>query len=208
MKLKKIIFALMFTSFVFGGGAEPFGMKPGMKIEEIDKKAKKIGEGVYLVKPEKTHKYFESYKVWVDKKIGLYQLEAKGFYIPSKSNGNEVKKAFKNVYNQLKNSYGKETKKVNYINEDSYLKEKSDFLRSLKEGDRKVYAKWKINKKTKSNILLSLKSNSSYTGYLILQYQFKNYKRVLKLKAAEIEKAKRDIQKDKLKKEYKNKSIF
>ena len=101
----------------------PFGLSVGMKIEEIDKKAKKIGINKYKIIPPKKHESFKEYRVWIDPLKGLYQIEATGNTIISKGQGTEIKNEFKKIYKTLKNKYGKDTyhinKKVNKVNEDS-----------------------------------------------------------------------------------------
>jgi len=201
--MKKILIITMMTAYLFAGGAAPFGLKPGMKIENIDSEAKKVTETIFYISPPKPHKYFKIYKVWVDPKIGLYQLEATTPPIITKSTGEKIKEEFNTIYSKLKNIYGKPSKSIDYLPEDSYLTDRFDYMDSLKSGERKRYVRWDINKRTKSKIQLSIRGINSYSGKIKLQYQFKNYRKVLKEERSRIERAKREKEKIKHKKEKK-----
>lgn len=78
MKKLFLIFTLILLPIaVF---AAPFGLEMGMTLDEIaeqcEEEPKFLENDIYLVKPIKSHPVFIAYLVYVNQKVGLYQIRA------------------------------------------------------------------------------------------------------------------------------------
>ena len=58
----------------------------------------------------------------------------------------------------------------------------------IKRGERKAFVKWKVRKKERTDILLSIKSIKKDQGYLILQYKFESFDKKKSVKERETKK--------------------
>lgn len=184
--MKKFFIALVFlfvSSFIY---AAPFGLTMGMTLEEIaqqcdGKYPEFIENDVYRIKPVKSHPLFESYYVYVNENVGLYEIVAVSEDIKTNRYGEETQTAFEDLMDRISKTYGtpnvtdKLTKKETLHNDDSY------WFYTLNEGTRKLEAVWGEWKKLKDDlkrIILEAKAYDGYltgTTYLRLKYIFKNY---------------------------------
>ena len=170
------------STFVY---AAPFGLKMGMTIEEIAEQCEEepsyVKDGIYLIKPLKSHPLFDYYAVYVNDKTGLYQIRAISSPITTNKFGTELKNAFGNVKDRIAKTYGKPKVTDKYSNSaDSYHQKDDYWFYSLREGSRELSAVWGYNNALADNLgtvaLECTVTNGFYegTGQLVLYYYFNN----------------------------------
>ena len=165
--------------------AAPCGLKMGMSIEEIAEQCEEepafVNDGVYLIRPVKSHPVFDYYAVYINEKTGLYQIRAISAPIASNKFGTELKNSFNNVKERIAKTYGKPKVNDRYKNTaDTYYQKDEYWFYSLREGSRELSAVWGYNSSLADNldtVALECSVTSGFyegTGQLILYYYFNN----------------------------------
>lgn len=180
MKKVFLIFSLIFLPIAIF--ASPFGLKMGMTIEEIAEQCEEepvfIQNDVYLVKPIKNHPVFMFYAVYVNEKVGLYQIRAISDEIETNKYGTELQNAFNNVKDRISKTYGK-PKINNNVDRDSFQSNDYWFY-TLKEGSRELSAIWGKSSPLADDLdLVGLQCSAvddyrDEKGQLVLYYYFSN----------------------------------
>lgn len=175
--MRKLILLSVICLNLFGG---PFGLEKGMKLHQIDKKAKKISENYYEVNVPKPNSDFESYKVIVDPKLGLLKVVAIGKTVRANDFGDQLRNEFERYENKLIISYGK-NKKFDFLKAESIWDDSRYFMMGLYKEERYLSAYWseEYGSTLKDSInIISLQADALNTseGYLRLGYQFDGFK--------------------------------
>ncbi len=186
MKRVFVFLSVLFLTIISTFSA-PFGLKMGMSLDEISKNCEEqpsfLKDEIYLIKPIKSHPVFQYYAVYVNSKIGLYQIRAVSDTITCNKYGTEIQNAFNNVKDRIAKTYGK-PKIHDYVDPNiflSYQKEEYWFC-SLVEGSRELSASWGENESLSDDldsVVLECMADSGYldgTANLILYYYFNNAK--------------------------------
>ena len=181
-KLFLVSFFIIISTFLY---AAPFGLKMGMTIEEIAEQCEEEPyfekDDVYIIKPIKSHPLFSYYRVYVNKKTGLYQICAFSDSIKCNQYGTELQNAFSNLKDRIGKTYGK-PQIVNKIdpNLSNFLKADKYWFQTLKDGSRELYAIWGEKTNLSDNLYkveLECLADSDYLseeGCLVLYYYFNN----------------------------------
>lgn len=187
---KKLLITILISILSISIFASPFELAMGMTLQEITEACNgnephKVEEEVYLIQPAKAHPLFDYYAVYVNEKVGLYQIRALSSPINSNKYGEEIQNAFLELKDRISKTYGKpEIIDTVDKNISSTYKKNDYWFYALREGSRKLYALWGKNKTLDDNIdtivLDCSVTNGFYEGegQLILYYYFKNYSSV------------------------------
>ena len=180
--MKKFILVLILILFPVILFASPFGLKKGMTLEEIAEQCETepefIEDDIYSITPIKKHPLFTTYYVYVDKKIGLYEIQAITSEISTNRYGTELKEAFNDLKNRITKTYG--LPKVINKNKNRIFTEEDYWFYTLSEGARQYYGIWNDPDKLKDDldsIVLECKSVCGIyegTGAIYLTYTFNN----------------------------------
>ena len=120
-----------------------FGLKMGMTINEIDKKAKHLSGNKYLVNAPNPHKAFKKRcMVAISPTSGLYQIMAMSEYLKTNRFGTGIKTSFYNMENKLSKVYGK-SEVTDKLLSGSLWKKAEYWTMGLLKGDRRLAAIWK-----------------------------------------------------------------
>jgi len=173
-----VTMALLISSIstVYSG---PFDLKMGMKIEEIDRNAKDIGNNTYKVKLSSSHKTFDTYTVSMCPSGELYMIRAVSGDITTNSDGTELRSTFSGFKNKYKKAYGS-GEHINHLSTSSPWTEKEDWMVGLIEDDRTLRTTWdRASEATLSDnvteISLEALPIGINNGYILLSYKFSNY---------------------------------
>lgn len=170
------LFALLAPSAVFAG---PFGLEIGMRIDQIDKNAKALGDGKYSSKSApKPHPAFETYVYQVGPSLGLCWIKAVGKDIPTGNYGVELKLAFSEMKLKLEQNYGKSAL-TDALMPKSIWHEPADFMMSLLQRERYLTATWDGESGASlpsdlRSVFLIAKASDRSTGYISVEYEFRN----------------------------------
>lgn len=175
-----VIISMLITSIF----AAPFGLKMGMTIAEIEKqcegKSVLIKDDIYQIKPIKSHPLFEDYAVFVNERVGLYQIRAISQSMTVNKYGTELKNAFDDVKDRIAKTYGK-PRIIDEIDKKSIWKDDNHWFMALQEGARILSAVWGENTQLADNLdivcLDCMPDNSLFAydkGLLVLSYYFVN----------------------------------
>ena len=182
--MKKILLLLIIAMLSSAAFAAPFGLKMGMPIKEIEKfcegKAEPLEKDAYLVKPQKSHPSFNKYYVFVDKKRGLYKIRAITKLQKVNKYGTELQSQFHDIKERIAKTYG-EPRIIDEIDRNSVFDKDEYWMYTLNDGARKLVAFWNESSSLSDNlnqVYLSCEANTAYTGYLLLEYEFKNANKV------------------------------
>lgn len=187
--MKKILLTLIFALLPFTILAAPFGLKMGMTIDEISAQCEEepsfMKDDVYLVKPKKNHPLFSYYAVYVNEKVGLYQIRAISDSVTCNKYGTEIQNAFNSVKDRIAKTYGK-PKIIDKVDPNilDLLQKNEYWYRTLKEGSRGLSAIWgekTILTDDLVGVALDCVADDGYldgTAHLILYYYFNNAKSV------------------------------
>lgn len=183
MKKLFLFFTLiLLSSAVF---AAPFGLEMGMTLEEIAEQCEGEPEflenDIYLVKPKKSHPVFIAYLIYVNQKVGLYQIRAVSDEIKTNKYGTELQNTFNDVKDRISKTYGKPRiyDDVDRNLYDMYQEDKYWFY-TLQEGSRELSAVWGTSSSLADNLdlvaLECLATDGYYegSGQLALYYYFSN----------------------------------
>lgn len=182
--MKKNLLTVLFLFLPIAIFASPFGLEKGMSLEEIEavcngNESVKVEDEVYLVKPLKSHPLFQYYAVYVNEKVGLYQIRAISDNITTNKYGTELQNAFNDLKDRIGKTYGR-PKVINENRSDSYYQQDEYWFYTLHDGSRTLAAIWGENKELSDDlvsIVLECKSNGGFyegPGILVLYYYFNN----------------------------------
>lgn len=174
--------------------AGPFGTEMGQTPEQFKGLTKenipvdpKIGSQYVTNSLPKTNPLFQNYTL-IFGKVGLAKVIAKSKFFLNDINGNEIKKAYAQLKEQLTKKYG-EPKSYDFLHADSKWSEEKDFLMSLSVQERTLLSIWDKNLPDNiSTILLQAVGLSPLNGALYLSYEYENFPAL----ADEFEKAAED----------------
>ena len=177
-KFKIMAIILMGLSFTANSFAGPFGLEMGMKIEEIDKNAKKLAENAYKVSVPKPHKSFSVYYVYTCPSKGLHTIKAISSPITTNGYGEDLKSNFESMEKKLKKVYG-ENKKFDFLRSESLWSESNYWMMGLLKKDRTLAAYWTEEYKSKlkddfKSISLTAIAINQGAGLIVLEYEFLN----------------------------------
>jgi len=170
---------LLLTFFIVNLMANQFGLKKGMTIQEIDKKAVNLKNGYYKINPPKPYDFFEQYIVRVSPKQGLCYIKGISKDIYTNGYGISLKSKFYELEELIDKKYGKH-KRTDYLALDSIWDRPRDFMMGLLKEERFFYSQW--NKETGlknidnlKEILSGIWALSSDKGYITIEYYYDNY---------------------------------
>lgn len=178
--VKMIVFSVlcvfMFNSTVIAG---PFGLKMGMKKEEISK-LYGLDERDYIKKVPMPSNFFKTYQLDFSKKHGLCRIYANTGTFVTDVYGDEVKSRFDRIEAALNSKYGI-SEKFDFLQDGSIWNRSKDWTQGLTRKERYLKAFW-----SKTNNLSNLSDNLSAiqlvavginesTALLIAVYDFDNY---------------------------------
>ena len=188
--MKKLLSLIFFALISFSVYAGPFGLKMGMTLDEIaevcEEEPSLVRDDIYLIRPNKKHPLFIYYAVYVNEKLGLYQIRAISESVKCNDYGTEIQNAFNTVKDRIAKTYGnpKINNKVD-PNIDSFLKESEYWFSTLEKGSRELSAVWGQNEALKDDLIsvsLFCKVDDNIYTYqnavLVLCYYFTNSKSV------------------------------
>ena len=185
--MKKIILTVItFTLLSLAIYSAPFGLKMGMSLEEITKQCEEepvfAKDDIYIVKPIKRHPLFEYYAVYINEKVGLYQIRAISESVTCNKYGTEIQNSFNSVKDRISKVYG--TPKINDEVDtkiSSYLQTEEYWFRTLNDGSRNLAAIWGKNTELSDDltavILECLPDSDNFINskaHLLLCYYFNN----------------------------------
>ena len=183
--MKKIILVLILILFPVILFASPFGLKKGMTLEEIAEQCETepefIEDDIYSITPIKKHPLFTTYYVCVNKKTGLYKIQAITNSISTNQYGTELKEAFNDIKDRIAKTYNKPIitdRLIKTVN--SYYQKEENWFYTLQEGSRELSATWGTSEELKDDLdiikLYCIASSGLYKGYtrIYLTYTFNN----------------------------------
>lgn len=178
MKYSFIMICIPIILFCSNTYAGPFGLKMGMKLNEIDTKAKKIAPGKYFVSVPNQHSAFEKYVVQVAPQTGLCYIKAIGKDIATSAYGVELKSEFYDMKEKLDKTYGK-GKATDRLMYDSIWDEPNEWMMGLIKKERLLFVIWENSsgknvKGNIKNIAMAAQPSSRSKGYIAIDYTFSN----------------------------------
>lgn len=188
--MKKLLLILIFALFSFTIFAAPFGLKMGMSIDEISAQCEEepsfVKDDVYLIKPKKNHPLFSYYAVYVNEKVGLYQIRAVSDSVTCNNYGTEIQNTFNSVKDRIAKTYGK-PKIINKVdsNLSDYMRQDKWWFQNLKNGAQQLSAVWgektQLADSLETVALDCVADNTVFhfeDAHLVLYYYFSNAKSV------------------------------
>ncbi len=175
LKLAIIVVALNSGSILAG----PFGLEMGMTLDQIDKNAKMLAPGKYQTKlVPKPHSSFEYYILQISPKTGLCWIKAVGNDLKVNTYGHALQTAFDEMRQRLGTIYGS-SELTDRLLPGSIWNEPKDWMPGLVKNERILIAKWNKPKNDSLKgdvdiVVLAAKANKRESGYLAVDYHFKN----------------------------------
>jgi len=179
---------LLFTASALAG---PFGLSMGMTKEQIGGDLKEVEQYWYETPSVPSpSSYFKSYRLFIDKNLGLAKIVARTEAIKTNIYGTELKRRFQEMENLLLKKYGT-NEKADYLRPGSIWNKPKDWMTALEKEERDLVAFW--TKESGASLLDDLEGISlmaialdSNHGLLFIEYEFSNFEECLKrIKAAE-----------------------
>ncbi|NKB49268.1 MAG: hypothetical protein GKS02_07875 [Alphaproteobacteria bacterium] len=175
-----IIAGLMVFGMADAASAGPFGIEQGMKKEQLNNLKETKQTFQFSISPPRPHSRFNKYVVRIHPQTGVCVLIAGGVTIPTSVYGNELKKEFESIREQLSSIYGR-AETIDYLESGSIWDEPQDWTTGLLKKERGLQAAWdgESNANLKDGIveiLLTAVASRTETGWLQLQYRFANNK--------------------------------
>ncbi len=185
------LFSILFCVFLISVSAfaSPFGFSKGMSFEQVKeacggREPVKIDDGLYYIVPVKQHPYFIRYIAWIDEKEGLNYIKAIGKDINTNGYGFELKSKFDSLETSLSKTYGK-CDRTDFLMPGSIWDDLDDWMYALEKKERYLLSGWQ--RKYGSTLPDELESvgliamaNSSYSGCIVLEYEFTNHEAINK----------------------------
>jgi hypothetical protein len=158
--------------------ASQFGLKMGMSLNQIDKNAKKVGNGLYYVSVPKPHSAFSKYVIRICPKKGLYYIKAIGKDISTNGSGYAIQTAFEDMEEKLTKAYGKH-QKIDFLSSGSLWDESHYWMMGLLKQDRYLLAHWNKKEGSRlkdnlSSVILGVSALSQEKGYISIDYTYSN----------------------------------
>ena len=147
-QMKRFIFGVLILFISVSLNAGQFGLKMGMKLNQIDKHAKKLGNDIYEITVPKPHSLFNLYIVRISPTKGLYWLKAISKDISTSVYGTELVSEFDDLEKKLKKVYG-ENKRLDFLQYESIWNEPKDWMMALMKKERTLIAYWDKSTKFK-----------------------------------------------------------
>lgn len=173
-----LVLLLSMALFAYAG---PFGLEPGLTIEQlraIDPDIKEEDNNSFLMSvvpiPSKS---FEMYRVYVHPTVGLVKLIAYGITIQTNRFGVALLAEFNRVESALSEQYGT-AKNYNFLITGSIWKDPQDWMMGLVQEERILASFWTkdvIKSDTVDSIGLVANALSSDKGYILIEYEFKGF---------------------------------
>jgi len=187
--MKRFIFGVLILFISVSLNAGQFGLKMGMKLNQIDKHAKKLGNDIYEITVPKPHSLFNLYIVRISPTKGLYWLKAISKDISTSVYGTELVSEFDDLEKKLKKVYG-ENKRLDFLQYESIWNEPKDWMMALMKKERTLIAYWDKSTKFKPKdnlykIILATNPINTNKGYLSLEYYYSIYNECVKERLAE-----------------------
>lgn len=157
----------------------PFGLSMGMSLDELDAQPLEGSEGKYLLTSvPKQHPAFDTYAVQVGINSGLSWIKAIGKDLETSVYGIELQTAFEDMKKKLDKAYGK-SKLTDIILHESIWDEPRDWMNALLNKERVLMATWEgsVESTIKGDLIsvgLIATASDVNTGYIAIEYQFKN----------------------------------
>ena len=158
----------------------------GMSISQVKEACNgrdpvKIQDDRYFVIPQKPHPYFTKYVVWISQSEGLYYIKAIGADISTSVYGTALRSKFDDISSSLLKTYGA-SENYDFLMPNSIWDEPNDWMRGLQKDERTLASVWTREKQSSlpesiQSISLSANATDTETGYLVLEYEFKNHEK-------------------------------
>lgn len=182
MKFLLTYFSIFLLSFSVFANEGVFGFRKGMTLSQVQR----LGLGnvtfhrgnTYFINNPRKPSDVDSISLIIPPNEGLLSVT---FFLNIESNpyGDEIKLRFNELYSVLVKKYGK-GKKVDTLRSGSSLSKPKDWLKGIKEGDRKLF--WystqnqKIERKYNlSDVTLGVGHRRNDIFLLMLKYEFKGF---------------------------------
>lgn len=184
---------MMMTFFLIVTGvwlyAGPFGLEPGMTLEQIGGDPEHLEGDLYLLKDvPKPHSAFEGYVLRISPDDGLYWIKAIGETIEDNGYGILLQSHFNQLESKLESQYGSLTR-YDFLMPGSIWEEAEYWMMSLNRNERVLAARWDAESGANlpedlDHIFLGAAATSSRNGYVFIEYYLSNYERVNQEKEA------------------------
>ncbi|GHU12804.1 hypothetical protein FACS1894185_7060 [Betaproteobacteria bacterium] len=162
----------------------PFGFKQGLTRTDVESM---VGESITLLPGSKNayllsaapkpHNAFESYVSVIGDVPGLCVVRGIGKDITSSRHGIQLKTSFNELEATISELYGP-SEKTDQLLSGSIWREPENWMMGLAKEERFLFAQWprkgQALKNELENITLAARAKSGDTGFLILEYSFKN----------------------------------
>ena len=159
--------------------SEPFGIRMGMPIGQLGIGMSDMGNRNYaLDSVPKPHPFFEIFIAETSPDLRVTGISAFGEIIPVNRYGSELRSQFQLMLSKLERIYGKPSRIVDDVNEDSTWSAPEYWMVAMVEGDRWFSAEWTDGARVPRDlkrIWLHACANSEEEGQVILSYESVEY---------------------------------
>jgi hypothetical protein len=162
----------------------PFGLTGQLSVAELERlgfKAVAHAPGIYIGTPPKPLQGADSYAVFATPKEGTCRIRARVPVAVVNGSGDQLKAETDRLAEAMQLKYGKYTEKVDYIKQDVYRRNPEFWMMGLKEESVLYAYDWSAGKTEKplpdslENIEISADTSALHSGYVSVQYTYKNF---------------------------------
>jgi len=161
--------------------AGPFGLKKGMRPDEIQGLRKVDGRGMYeLTEPPNPHPKLQKLRLIFSERSGLAKIIAASDLVSTSRYGEGLRAAYEELAEALAKKYGGGPKITEFLQPGSVWDEPNDWMTALTKDERYHFRMW-----SKANgldlpdeiqgIMLRAVGMSAEAGMVFLAYEFDNF---------------------------------
>ncbi len=172
-------FTLLLSAFLAAGtaAAGPFGLEKGQPKASVD--AEPQGGQIYRLKTvPKPHPTFVQYSLQIGEKTGLCRINAGSEMFKNDSFGNEARRTFDAVKDQLVSVYG-HADDQQFLRSGALWDEDNEWVMSISQNERVHSVWWTDSKGSKlkdglRSVALFVGASGRDTSWVMIQYIFEN----------------------------------
>ena len=158
----------------------PFGLEMGLRKEQYPGSLQEVQPGLYQTSEvPKPHSALEFHVLQFGPSSGLAWIKAIGKTIETNELGTSLESAFDEMKKKLLKTYGS-SENISYLMEGSIWSEPRDWMQGLLNGERMLAARWEAHSHKQlpdqlSTVFLVAQATDTSSGYIAIEYAFKNH---------------------------------